>query len=134
MDRLQDMLTYVKVVEHGSISAAADALQIAKSAVSRRLAELENRLGVQLLRRSQHAASISRQPTSYTRNWSSSGIWARQFCFFLYRFVRKKEVLGMVKEPAHVVCALQGPHTESRCISYNGFCFLNMTGSWNVQL
>ena len=45
------MNTFVRVVEAGGISAAADRLGIAKSAVSRRLQELENRLDVQLLQR-----------------------------------------------------------------------------------
>ncbi len=51
MDRFADMQTFVRVVESGSLSAAADRLDIAKSAVSRRLAELEQRLGVQLFHR-----------------------------------------------------------------------------------
>ena len=51
MDRFADMQMFVKVVESNSISAAAERLDVAKSAVSRRLAELEARLGVQLLQR-----------------------------------------------------------------------------------
>lgn len=52
MDRFADLQTFVCVVETGGISAAADRLAIAKSAVSRRLTELESRLGVQLFQRS----------------------------------------------------------------------------------
>ena len=51
VDRFADMQMFVKVVESASISAAAERLNVAKSAVSRRLAELEARLGVQLLQR-----------------------------------------------------------------------------------
>lgn len=51
MDRFDEMHTFVRVVEAGGISAAAEKLGIAKSAVSRRLRELENRLDVQLLQR-----------------------------------------------------------------------------------
>ncbi len=51
MDRLEEMRTFVGVVEAGSITGAAERLEIAKSAVSRRLADLEERLSVQLLRR-----------------------------------------------------------------------------------
>lgn len=50
-DRLEEMATFVRVVEAGSLTGAARRLEVAKSAVSRRLAELEGRLGVQLLRR-----------------------------------------------------------------------------------
>lgn len=51
MDRYAEMQMFVRVVETGSISGAAERLEIAKSAVSRRLADLESRLGVQLLHR-----------------------------------------------------------------------------------
>ena len=51
MDRFEDLRTFVRVVEAGSFTGAAERLQRAKSAVSRRLSELEDRLGVQLLNR-----------------------------------------------------------------------------------
>ena len=59
MDRFEAMRTYVRVVDTGGISAAADSLGIAKSAVSRRLAELETRLGVQLLVRTTRRVSVT---------------------------------------------------------------------------
>lgn len=46
-----DWLIFVKVVEGGSITAGADALDMPKTSVSRRLRALEERLGVQLLQR-----------------------------------------------------------------------------------
>lgn len=52
MDRFEDMQTFVRVVEAGSFTGAAERLQRAKSAVSRRVSELEERLGVRLLNRS----------------------------------------------------------------------------------
>jgi DNA-binding transcriptional LysR family regulator len=58
-DRFSNMQTFVKVVEAGSISLAADHLSIAKSAVSRRLAELEGRLGVQLFRRTTRRLNLT---------------------------------------------------------------------------
>ena len=51
MNRLENMETFVRVVEAGSISAAAERLGVAKSAVSRRLKELETHLGVELFHR-----------------------------------------------------------------------------------
>jgi DNA-binding transcriptional LysR family regulator len=46
-------------VEAGSISGAADRMGVAKSAVSRRLADLEQHLGVQLLRRTTRRMDIT---------------------------------------------------------------------------
>jgi DNA-binding transcriptional LysR family regulator len=59
MDRFADMQMFVRVVETGSISAAAERLDIAKSAVSRRLAELERRLGAQLLHRTTRRLNLT---------------------------------------------------------------------------
>jgi len=59
MDRFADMQMFVRVVETGSISAAAARLEVAKSAVSRRLAELESRLGAQLLHRTTRRLNLT---------------------------------------------------------------------------
>ncbi|MEJ2346268.1 MAG: LysR family transcriptional regulator [Gammaproteobacteria bacterium] len=59
MGRLEDMETFVRVVEAGSISGAATRMSLAKSAVSRRLAELEERLGVQLFRRTTRRLNLT---------------------------------------------------------------------------
>lgn len=59
MDRFEEMLTFIRVVETGSLSAAAERLNIAKSAVSRRIADLEARLGVQLLHRTTRRINLT---------------------------------------------------------------------------
>lgn len=52
MDRLGTMETFVRVVETGSFSAAARDLKIGQPAVSKSIAQLEERFGVRLLMRS----------------------------------------------------------------------------------
>jgi DNA-binding transcriptional LysR family regulator len=52
MNRLAAMETFVRVVETGSFSAAARQLDLGQPAVSKIIAQLEERLGVQLLLRS----------------------------------------------------------------------------------
>ena len=65
MDTFDEMRTFVRVVEAGSISQAAEQLGVAKSGVSRRLAELEARLGVRLLNRTTRRSSLSDAGRSY---------------------------------------------------------------------
>ncbi len=59
MDRFEEMQTFVRVVDAGGLSAAARRLDIARSAVSRRLADLEARLGVQLLTRTTRRINLT---------------------------------------------------------------------------
>jgi DNA-binding transcriptional LysR family regulator len=59
MNRFENMDTFIRVVEVGSISGAADRLGVAKSAVSRRLKELEEHLGVQLFRRTTRRMNLT---------------------------------------------------------------------------
>ncbi len=52
MDRLKAMEVYARVLEAGSLSAAARAMRLSQPAVSKAIAGLEARLGVRLLARS----------------------------------------------------------------------------------
>ncbi len=58
-DRLQLMATFVRIVEAGSLSAAAAQLQTTQPTISRRLQALERSLGVRLLQRSTHAMRLT---------------------------------------------------------------------------
>lgn len=59
MDRFQEMQSFAAVVEAGSFVRAADALDTSKAAVSRHVAELEQRLGVRLLNRTTRKLSLT---------------------------------------------------------------------------
>ena len=59
MEDLNDLALFAAVVVHGSFSAAARALNTPKSRVSRRVAELEQRLGVRLLQRSTRVVRVT---------------------------------------------------------------------------
>jgi DNA-binding transcriptional LysR family regulator len=59
MDRLDDMIAFIRVVESSSFTAAAERLGLSKSVVSRRLTDLENRLGTRLLNRTTRSLSLT---------------------------------------------------------------------------
>jgi DNA-binding transcriptional LysR family regulator len=65
MDRLAAMQTFVRVVESGSFSGAARAVNLGQPAVSKTVAQLEARLGVRLLMRSSHGLT----PTEAGQNF-----------------------------------------------------------------
>ncbi|MEW6982179.1 LysR family transcriptional regulator [Colwelliaceae bacterium 6471] len=59
MGQLEDMYLFSRVVESGSITKAAEQLNIAKSAISKRLAALEHKLGIKLINRTTRKSSIT---------------------------------------------------------------------------
>jgi DNA-binding transcriptional LysR family regulator len=59
MDRLQEMTSFVAVVDAGSFVGAADATGLSKAALSRHVATLEQRLGVRLLHRTTRRLSLT---------------------------------------------------------------------------
>ncbi|CFU95843.1 LysR family transcriptional regulator [Yersinia pseudotuberculosis] len=59
MHDLNDLYYYAEVVEHGGFSAAARVLGLPKSKLSRRLALLEERLGVRLIQRSTRRFAVT---------------------------------------------------------------------------
>jgi len=59
MSQLEEINVFIRVVEAGGISKAAEQLGIAKSAVSRRLAEFEKRMGVTLINRTTRTFNLS---------------------------------------------------------------------------
>ena len=65
MDKFEDLQAFVAVVEAGSFTAAAERLDTAKSAISRRISALEERLGVQLLQRTTRTLNLTETGRSF---------------------------------------------------------------------
>lgn len=57
MDRFQAMITFIRVVDTGSFSAAARQINVGQPAVSKLIAQLEDRLGVRLITRTTRGLS-----------------------------------------------------------------------------
>lgn len=65
MGQIEDVQVFIRVVEAGGISRAADQLNIAKSAVSRRLSELESRLKTKLIQRTTRKFNLTDEGRVY---------------------------------------------------------------------
>ncbi len=65
MNKFEEFQAFTAVVDTGSFTAAAERLGSAKSAVSRRVSSLEERLGVQLLRRTTRVLNLTETGRSF---------------------------------------------------------------------
>lgn len=65
MDKIANIESFVRVVESGSISKAAEGMKLAKSVVSRRLTELEKYLGAQLFQRTTRRLNLTDSGRSF---------------------------------------------------------------------
>jgi len=63
-----DMRFFVLVARHGSLAAAARALDLTPPAATKRLAALESRLGVRLLNRTTRSVSLTSEGETYLRH------------------------------------------------------------------
>lgn len=88
MDKFQEMQAFASVVEAGSFVRAADALNLSKTAVSRLVADLEERLGVRLLHRTTRRLSMTQEGEVF--------------------YERCKDLLGSVQEAEAEVTAHAG--------------------------
>jgi DNA-binding transcriptional LysR family regulator len=68
MQDLNDLLFFAEVVDRGGFAAAGRALNLPKSRLSRRVAELEARLGVRLLQRTTRKLSLTQAGEIYHRH------------------------------------------------------------------
>lgn len=71
MQDLNDMLYFAEVVDSGGFAAAARRLGLPKSKLSRRVAQLEERLGVRLLQRTTRKLSLTAVGAMYLRHCSA---------------------------------------------------------------
>lgn len=67
MQDLNDLYLFVQAVDHGGFAAAARALGLQKSKISRRVGLLEDRLGVRLIQRSTRRFSVTEIGREYHR-------------------------------------------------------------------
>ncbi|MBT3145115.1 LysR family transcriptional regulator [Neptunomonas phycophila] len=65
MDKLKAMATFIEIVDRGSLSAAAEAMDRSPASVVRALADLENHLGIRLLNRSTRRISLTDEGRDY---------------------------------------------------------------------
>ena len=106
MQDLNDMVFFAEVAERGGFASAGRALGIPKSRLSRRVAELEARLGVQLLQRSTRQLSLTPAGELYLRHSVAMGAAAEAAAEAMAQI--QTEPRGMVRISCPVTLAQSG--------------------------
>lgn len=109
MQDLNDLYYYVQVVDHGGYAAAGRALGIPKSKLSRRILELEERLGVRLLQRSTRKIAVTELGQEYYRHCVAMLVEAEAAQEAIDRSRSGPQGLVRVSCPPALVCFAIGP-------------------------
>ena len=100
MDRLKAMATFVRIVDSGSLTAAAEASGLSAAAVVRSLAALEKHLGVRLLNRNTRRLALTGEGAEFLA-WSRRML--AEFDELEHRFeLRRHEPGGLLRMTAPV--------------------------------
>lgn len=109
MQDLNDLYYFAQVVEHGGYAAAGRALGIPKSKLSRRILELEDRLGVRLLQRSTRKLTVTEVGQEYYRHCVAMLIEAEAAQEAIDRSRSGPQGLIRLSCPPALVCFAIGP-------------------------
>jgi len=95
MMKLNDLFFFVRVVDHRGFAAASRALGIPKSSISKRIAALENDLGIRLIHRTTRQFAVTETGTGFYRHAKAALIEAEA----AEEFVREQlsEPRGLVR-------------------------------------
>lgn len=104
MQDLNDLYYFVQVVEHGGFAAAGRALGIPKSKLSRRILELEERLGARLLHRSTRKLVVTDLGQEYYRHCVAMLIEAGAAQEAIDRSRSEPQGLIRVSAPPALIC------------------------------
>lgn len=106
---LNDLYYFAQVVDHGGYAAAGRALGVPKSKLSRRILELEERLGVRLLQRSTRRLAVTELGQEYHRHCVAMLVEAEAAQEAIERSRSGPQGLIRISCPPALVCFAIGP-------------------------
>ena len=105
MQDLNDLYYFVQVVDHAGFAAAARALGMPRSRLSRRIALLEERLGVRLIQRSTRRFSVTEIGQDYYRHCVAMLVEAKAADELIERSRTRPQGIVRVNKEAHQAIA-----------------------------
>ncbi|MCP1417967.1 DNA-binding transcriptional LysR family regulator [Pseudomonas laurylsulfativorans] len=118
MEDLNTLYYFTQVVEHHGFAAAGRALDMPKSKLSRRIAELEERLGVRLLHRTSRHCSLTEIGQAYYQRCLAMRVEAESAAELIER--NRSEPQGMVRVscPTALLNSWVGPMLTRYMLKY----------------
>ena len=104
MQDLNDLFYFVQVVDHGGFAPAARAIGVPKSKLSRRVAQLEQRLGVGLIHRSTRNLAVTELGQAYYEHCAAMLIEAEAAQETIDRSIAQPQGLIRMSCPPGMLC------------------------------
>lgn len=106
MQDLNDLFYFVQVVDHGGFAPAARAIGVPKSKLSRRVAQLEKRLGVRLIHRSTRNVAVTELGQAYYDHCAAMLVEAEAAQETIDRSISEPRGLVRMSCPPGLLCFL----------------------------
>jgi len=104
MQNLNDLFYFVQVVDHGGFAPAARAIGVPKSKLSRRVAQLEQRLGVGLIHRSTRNLAVTELGQAYYEHCAAMLVEAEAAQETIDRSIAQPQGLIRMSCPPGMLC------------------------------
>jgi DNA-binding transcriptional LysR family regulator len=118
VEDLNTLYYFTQVVEHGGFAAAGRALDMPKSKLSRRIAELEERLGVRLLHRTSRQCSLTEIGQAYYQRCLAMRIEAESAAELIERNRSEPQGLVRISCPTALLNSWVGPMLSRYMLKY----------------
>lgn len=118
MEDLNTLYYFTQVVEHHGFAAAGRALDMPKSKLSRRIAELEERLGVRLLHRTSRHCSLTEIGQAYYQRCLAMRVEAESAAELIERNRSEPQGLVRVSCPTALLNSWVGPMLTRYMLKY----------------
>jgi DNA-binding transcriptional LysR family regulator len=118
MEDLNTLYYFTQVVENGGFAAAGRALDMPKSKLSRRIAELEERLGVRLLHRTSRQCSLTEIGQAYYQGCLAMRVEAESAAELIERNRSEPQGLVRISCPTALLNSWVGPMLSRYMLKY----------------
>ncbi|SDU87519.1 DNA-binding transcriptional regulator, LysR family [Pseudomonas corrugata] len=118
MEDLNTLYYFTQVVEHGGFAAAGRVLDVPKSKLSRRIAQLEERLGVRLIHRTSRHCSLTEIGQAYYQRCLAMRVEAESAAEVIERNRSEPQGLVRISCPTALLNSWVGPMLTRYMIRY----------------